>query len=61
MKGSQTYFVEPKKSDRKTYTVIFYLHKVHEQPNYSLVTNHNRAVVSMEGRLTGRDVRKRSG
>lgn len=39
MNGSQTHFVEPKKLDTKTHTVIFYVHRVHEQLHYSLVTN----------------------
>lgn len=60
MEESQKQSAEPKKSDIRVYSALFYLHKVHEQPNYSLVTEI-RTVVAVEGRLTGRDVRTLSG
>lgn len=56
----QKHSAEPKLSDTGPYTTLFYLHNVHEQPNYFLVTEI-RMVVAMEGRQTGEDVRKLSG
>lgn len=60
MEESQKHYAEPSKSDTRIYTVLVYLHKVHQQPNYSLVIEIG-TVVAKEGRLTRRAVRKLSG
>lgn len=57
MEEPQKHPAEPNKSDIRMSTGLFYLHKFHEQPNYSLVAETG-TVVTTKRKSTGNDVRK---